>query len=132
MKEVLDTRFFMEHFYSDDSDIKAKTKDRLRLLQKDGRGILPTIVISEIVNLTCERRGKDEAELRYLSLLRSGLETSDLTAEIGKKAGMLRCTYRNVPYSDCIISATALISRAAVVTDDPHFRDVKDLKITWM
>jgi len=132
LKEVLDTRFFVEHFYSDDPSIKARTQNRLRDLQREERGVLPTIVISEIVNLTCERKGKDDAELRYLSLVRSGLEVSDLSAEIAKRAGLLKCSYRKLPYGDSIISATALLLRAAVVSDDPHFNEVKALKVVWI
>ena len=47
----------MEHFYSDKDEIKRKTGSKLRELIKRGDGLLPTMVIGEIVRVTCERRG---------------------------------------------------------------------------
>jgi hypothetical protein len=43
-------------------------------------GILPTIVITEIVRYVSDKRGREEAAIRYLSLKRSGLTIADLTA----------------------------------------------------
>lgn len=53
-------------------------------------GILPTIVVTEIVRYVSDKRGREEATLRYLSLKRSGPTIADLTAEIAREAGLLR------------------------------------------
>lgn len=132
MKEVLDTRFFVEYFYSDDSYVREEIQKYLQLLLKNRNGVLPTIVISEIVKLTCERRGKEESHLRYLSLIRSGLEISELTSDIAEKAGVLKCVYRDRPYGDCIIAATAMVSLGKLVSDDTHFDGFDDLKRIWI
>ena len=51
MKEVLDTRFLTEHFYSDQAQTKQKTARKLRELTTRNEGILPTIVISEVIQI---------------------------------------------------------------------------------
>ena len=51
MKEVLDTRFLTEHFYSDQAQTKQKTARKLRELTSRNEGILPTIVISEVIQI---------------------------------------------------------------------------------
>ncbi len=132
MGEVVDTRFLLEHFYSDGAETKRKTSKKLRELIERKEGILPTIVISEIVQVVCERIGKGEAEACYLLLVRSGLQVQSLDQNIAKEAGLLKCRYRNTPIGDCIIAATAKIKRAKVLSDDPHFDLLEEVKRVWI
>lgn len=132
MKEVLDTRFFIEHFYSSNPEVQKKTREKLRILAKDGAGIVPAIVLTEMVSVTCEKRGEDEANIRYLSILRSGLQVANITPEVAKVAGILRCKHHKVPTGDCVIAAVAITSKAKVITDDPHFEDIESVKRAWI
>ncbi len=132
MREVLDTRFFIEHFYSNNPEARKKTYEKLISLVKQGTGIVPAIVLMEVVKITCEKRGVDEANIRYLSVLRSGLELANITPEIAKVAGMLRCRYHRVPMGDCVIAAVAIVSKAKIITDDPHFAEIGDVKRAWL
>lgn len=132
MKEVLDTRFLTEHFYGDQAQTKQKTARRLRDLTQKRDGILPTIVISEIIQITCEKRGKELAETRYHALMESGLQIQALTPTIAKKAGLIKCQNKNLPMGDCIIAATAITNQARVLSDDPHYDVIKETKRTWI
>lgn len=132
MKEVVDTRFLMEHFYSTSTETKRRTSKKLRELIKSKTGLLPTIVICETVHVTCEKRGREDAETRYLSLIRSGLQLQDLNQNIAKEAGLLKCKHRHIPIGDCIIAATAITNRAKVLSDDTHFDAIKEIKRTWI
>lgn len=128
----MDTRFFIEHFYSEEPETKRKTSKKLRELRERKEGILPTMVIGEVVRVTCEKRGKEEAEARYLSLIRSKLQIADLNQSIAKEAGLLKCRYRDIPAGDCIIAATAIIKGAKVLSDDPHFDAIREIKRVWI
>ena len=132
MKEVVDTRFLAEHFYSNQTETKQKTTNKLRELIKNREGLLPTIVICEIVQVTCEKRGKEEAEIRHLSLVRSGLQIQELNQDIAKEAGLLKCRHKNIPTGDCLVAATAIINKAKVLSDDQHFDDIKETKRSWI
>jgi predicted nucleic acid-binding protein len=132
LNEVLDTRFFIEHFFSSDPGTNAKTRRKLRSLIADGRGIVPSIVLAETVSVVCQRRGRKEAEQRHRSMVLSGLQLAELTSEIAGDAGLLKCRYRDIPFGDCIIAATALELKARVVSDDAHFRSVEGLKRAWL
>lgn len=132
MREVVDTRFLIEHFYSDDPDVKAKTSKRLRELMQHSEGIIPTLVLGEITKITCEKKGKEEANLRYLSILRSGLHIEELTSDIAREAGLLKCRYKSVPMGDCIIASIAIKRKAKVLSDDPHFDMIKEVKRIWI
>lgn len=132
MKEVLDTRFLREYFYCSDLETKDRTTRKLKALIAKSEGILPTIVIVEITQITCEIRGKDMARSRYQALVQSGLEIQNLTAMIAQQAGLFKCQYSNLPMGDCIIAATATTSGARIVSDDPHFDCIKETKRVWI
>lgn len=132
MREVIDTRFLIEHFYSNQTETKRKTSRKLRDLLESKEGLLPTVVICEVVQVTCKKRGKEEAETRYISLIRSGLQGQDLDENVAKEAGLLKCRYRSIPIGDCIVAATAIINKAKVLSDDPHFDAIRETKRTWI
>jgi predicted nucleic acid-binding protein len=132
LKEIIDTRFLVEYFYSAEAETKHKASKKLRELTKRKEGLLPTIVIGETVHIVCEKVGKEDAESCYLSLVRSGLQIQDLNQEIARQAGLLKCRHRNIPMGDCIIAATAITNKAKVLSDDPHFDAVKEIKRTWI
>lgn len=131
MREVLDTRFFMEYFYSSDTKTQDRMRRKLIDLTKRGEGIVPAVVLAEVVNLTCQHRGRDEARNRYFSILRSGLTIEPMTSEVSLETGLLKCKYRNVPMGDCIIAAIAKLKGAGVMSDDEHFDQIKGIKRRW-
>lgn len=45
---------------------------------------------------------------------------------------LFKCRYRDVPVGDCIIAATATIKRSKVLSDDPHFDAIKEVKGVWI
>jgi predicted nucleic acid-binding protein len=132
LKEVIDSRFLIEHLYSDKAEVKHKTSKRLRELIRRKEGLLPTIVICEIVRIVCEKLGKEVAETCYLSLIGSGLQIKDLDQNIAKRAGLLKCQHSNVPVGDCIIASTAMANQARVLSDDPHYDVMKGVKRCWI
>jgi predicted nucleic acid-binding protein len=132
LNEVLDSRFFVEHFYSSEEEIKHKTTNKLKELIRRNEGLLPTVVIAEVFQIVCEKVGRDEAEACYLSLIRSGLRIQGLDQNISRQAGLLKCRYRNIPIGDCIIAATAIINQAKVLSDDTHFDEIKEVKRIWI
>jgi predicted nucleic acid-binding protein len=132
LKEVLDARFLIEHYYTTSTETKQKTSRKLRELAQHEKGIIPTIVISETIQTVCNKIGKDEAENCYQTLLMSGLQIINLTPTIAKQAGLLKCEHKNIPMGDCIIAATAITNQARILSDDPHYDAIKETKRTWI
>jgi predicted nucleic acid-binding protein len=132
LKEVLDTRFLREYFYPSRAEIKEKATRKLDAIIAKNEGILPTIVIAEITQITCEIRGKDMAESRYQALIQSGLEIQNLTPIIAKQAGLYKTQCKNLPMGDCIIAATAIINHAKILSDDPHFDCLTETRRVWI
>jgi predicted nucleic acid-binding protein len=132
LKEVIDTRFLRELFYAKQLETKEKIHRKYSALVSKNEGILPTIVLAEITQITCALRGKDMAESRSQALIQSGLEIQDLTPIIAQQAGILKCINMNLPMGDCIIAATAQVNHARVLSDDPHFDSIPEIKRVWI
>ena len=89
----------------------------------------PTIVIHELYKEQFETLGKDTAETRLNIILRSYFEITNLDVEIAKEAAWLRCRHSILPTADAIIATTAITTGSRrVVTDDPHFKAIKEIK----
>ena len=132
MKEILDTRFFVELFFSMDPRVLDRVREKLRDVRRRREGVLPTLVLAEFFDQACRRAGTREASNAWDALLASGLEIHPLTPAIARAAGGLRCRHRGVPMADCVVAATAAELRARVITDDPHFRDLHGIRVAWM
>lgn len=132
MKEILDTRFLITHFFSSQPHVLESARAKLRDLRRTGNGVLPTLVLTEFFDQVCRRAGSREAAEKCESLIVSGLSIQALTSEIALAGGRIRCNNRDVPIADCIIAATAMHLGGRVVTDDPHFSKVKSLRTTWI
>ena len=55
----------------------------------------------------------------------------NVDAEIARVSAELRHKYR-MRLADSVIAATALVLKAACVSDDPHLRNVKEIKTKWI
>ena len=132
MNHVVDTRFFIEHYYSTDTKTLQKTSKKMKELIETGKGIVPTIVIAETIQLVCSREGKQKAEMVFLSITTSKMKIENLTPPVAKQAGILKSTYKYVPMGDCIIAATAIENQARIISDDPHYDAIKETKRAWL
>ncbi len=132
MKQVLDSRFLVEYYYSQDKETQQKANQKMKELIQTGNGIIPTIVLCETIQIICSREGKDKAEMIYLSIVTSGMKMEDLSPSIAKEAGILKSTYKHIPVGDCIIAATAIRNQAKIISDDPHFDSIKETKRAWV
>jgi len=132
LKQVLDSRFLVEYYYSQDREIRQKANQKMKELTQTNSGIIPTIVVCETIQLICSREGKEKAEMIYLSIMTSGIKIESLSPSIAKEAGILKSVYKQVPVGDCIIAATAIRNQARIISDDPHFDSIKETKRTWL
>ena len=132
MKEVLDTRFLLTHFFSDQPLVLERARSRLRDLRRNGNGVLPTLVLTEFFDQVCRHAGSRQATQKCEALLMSGLDIHSLTPDIALAAGKIRCTNRDVPVADCIIAATAATLDGRVVSDDPHFARIRGIRVAWL
>jgi predicted nucleic acid-binding protein len=104
----------------------------MRELAQNSNGIIPTIVVLEIIRIVTQKEGKENAEMVYLWLTATELKFENLIPSIAKEAGILKSICRQIPTGDCIIAATAIKNQAKIISDDPHFDEIKEIKRTWL
>ena len=74
MRAVIDTRFFIVHFLADDRETVNKTRRILEDLQEeDNQGIIQTVVVHELYKFEMEKLGREVANLKINSILKSKL-----------------------------------------------------------
>jgi len=125
-KAVYDTRFFAEFYYSKDE----KCLQRLREEKRHSEKYTSTVVIHELYKLTIEREGRETAVLR-VALLKQEFRVVPVTSEIAEISAELRHKY-GLSMGDSMIAATASSLKALCFSDDPHFKQIKEIKNTWI
>ncbi|MGD2200528.1 MAG: PIN domain-containing protein [Candidatus Bathyarchaeota archaeon] len=123
---VFDTRFFVEYFYSGESEFLRKMKADLRSV---GDRRVSVVTIHEIYRIDLEREGREVAKLRSETVCRD-FDVVEMDYELAIRSAELRRRYR-VPMADSVIAATAQLHGCPVVSDDPHFQSVEGLKTRW-
>lgn len=133
MRAVLDTRFFIAGLTSEDELFNKWTRATLDALErKTNLGIVPSVVILELYKFQLQHFGKEVAEIRVNSVLKSTLKIVNLDPSIAVEAAKLRCKYAELPTADAIIAATAIKTTSeCVLTDDNHIRQIKETKTRW-
>jgi len=125
-KAVYDTRFFAEFYYSKDE----KCLQRLREEKRHSEKYTSTVVIHELYKLTIEREGRETAVLR-VALLKQEFRVVPVTSEIAEISAEFRHKYK-LSMGDSMIAATASSLKALCVSDDSHFKQIKEIKTTWI
>jgi predicted nucleic acid-binding protein len=125
-KAVYDTRFFSALYYSKDERLLQRIKEEKRRQEK----FISTVVIHEVYRLSLQREGRETAMLR-IALLKQDFKVIPVTAEIAEISAELRQKHQ-LSMGDSMIAATASSLKALCVSDDPHFKRVKEIKTTWI
>lgn len=125
-RSVYDTRFFVEYFYSVDSEFLRRLKEDLRSV-RDRK--VSVVTIHEVYRIDLEREGREVARLRS-ETIRRDFDVVDMEYETAVRSAELRSRHR-IPMADSVIAATAQMHGCPVVSDDPHFQKIEGLKTRW-
>ena len=125
-RAAYDTRFFVEFYYSKDDE----TLQRMREVKRRRERFISTVVIHEVYRLTLACEGRETAALRA-TLLKQDFKVVPVTDEIAEVSAELRHRYK-LSMADSMIAATASSLKALCVSDDPHFKRIKEIKTTWI
>jgi len=91
--------------------------------------MVSSLTVHEIHLINLKRQGKDVAALRSRTI-RGDFEVVDVDYKIAVKSAESRSIH-NIPMANSVIAATAQIQQCPVFSDDPHFKEIQDLKTKW-
>ncbi len=117
----------MEHFYSRDAEVIRSTTSEVR--REKGKAI-SSIVIRELYRLTLQKEGRQVARSRT-ELLGKDSDVVQVDSQLAVTSAELRQKY-GTPMADSIIAATAILLKAACVTDDPHILRIRQVRSRWV
>lgn len=123
---VYDTRFFMELFYSKNLEMHKRIDAEKRKREK----YVCAVVVHELYRLTLLREGRETAKLRIV-VLKQGFKVIPVDEQVAQLSAELRQKYR-LSMADSMIAATASMLNAACVSDDPHFKQIKEIHTAWI
>ena len=126
-KAVFDTRYFMAGYYSPNPNEVKKLKEKNKVTKER---FVSSIVLHEIYQLTLKKEGRETAKLRTI-VLEQDFKVVDVNAKLARTSAELRLKY-NMSMADSIIAATAMLLEALCISDDPHFKAVKEIKTEWI
>jgi predicted nucleic acid-binding protein len=125
-KAVYDTRFFAESYYSKDES----TLKKLRAQKARKERYVSAVVIHEIYRLALSREGRETARTK-VAHLRAEFEVVPVDNEIAQISAELRHKYQ-LSMGDSMIAATASVLKAVCISDDPHFKEIKEIETAWI
>lgn len=123
---LYDTRFFVEYFYSGNVDFRRILKEDLKAVKER---MVSALVVHEMHRINLEREGKEVAALRS-RVIRGDFKVVDVDYETAVRSADLRSKHR-IPMADSVIAATAQIIGCPIVSDDPHFKKIQEIKTRW-
>ncbi len=127
---ILDTHVLVD-FFSDNSE------DAEKLIHESESGGLElavsAITLSEVFYIIAGKAGHETAKIS-IDTMKAQLNIIPVNAEIAEKAGELKFRYagkgkKGMPMADAIIAATAWVHESQLITSDPHFDKVKEIKV---
>ena len=125
-RAVYDTRFFTQLYYSKDEPLLK----RIKLEKARKEKYVSAVVVHEIYNLAIAREGREVAKLK-VALLKQGFEVVPVDDQIAQISAELRHKY-DLSMGDSMIAATASMLKAVCISDDPHFKQIKEIETTWI
>ena len=125
-KRVYDTRFLAEAVYSKDPAFHRRVEAEKRNRER----YISTVAVHELYRLTLMREGRETAKLR-ISLLKKTFKVVPVDEQIAELSAELRQKYQ-LSMGDSMIAATAAMLNAVCVSDDPHFKQIKEIHATWV
>jgi predicted nucleic acid-binding protein len=125
-KRVYDTRFLAEAVYSKDPSFQKRAE-----AEKGNRErYISTVAMHELYRLTLTREGRETAKLR-LVLLKQTFKVIPVDEQVAELSAELRQKYQ-LSMGDSMIAATAKVLDAVCISDDPHFKQIKEIRTTWV
>jgi predicted nucleic acid-binding protein len=123
---VYDTRFFVESYYSKDES----TQKKIRAQKTRRKRYVSAVVIHEIYRLAISREGRETAKTK-VTQLRAEFEVVPVDDQIAQLSAEFRHKYQ-LSIGDSMIAATAYVLKAVCISDDPHFKQIKEIETGWI
>ena len=112
-------------FFADHSKAKSLMKD---ITSGKALGFIPRIIMTEFFYKTCQKLGKQIAEIRITALRHTNIQEKPLEENDVVSTGMLKIKFPELSLADCIVVNLGEKSKATVITTEREITRVEGLK----
>jgi predicted nucleic acid-binding protein len=123
---VYDTRFFIELYNTKNAMTKKKAYEERQRRKR----YVSAVVIHELYKYSLSLEGRETAKLK-IALLRDEFEVIPVNDQIAQVSAELGHKYE-LSMGDSMIAATASVLKAVCISDDPHFKQIKEIETAWI
>ena len=123
---VYDTRFFVESYRTENEALRKKIMaERARR-----KRYVSTVVIHELYRMVLADEGREVAKNR-VAYIKQEFDIIPVDSRIAETSAELRHKY-HISIGDSMIAATASVLKAVCISDDPHFKQIKEIETAWI
>jgi predicted nucleic acid-binding protein len=115
-------------YFIDDERVKPYFDE---VAQGKAQGFISDVNLAEYYYKTCEKLGKEVADVRYHQV-RGSIISVATDEELTRRAGEKKCKYRGkLSLADCFTLALSELKKAALLTTDRELANVKEVKVKY-
>lgn len=126
MSRVYDTRFLWNCSIPETTDMYKRIETEKK---KKGK-YTSAVVIHELYKLTLLKEGRETAKL-HSAMIQKSFKVISIDEEIAQTSAELKQKYQ-LSMGDSMIAPTALTLNAICISDDPHFKQIKEIQTAWI
>jgi len=123
---VFDTRFFIEYFFTNEATTLKALKNEIQTASEKN---VSAITFHELYKINIEKLGKETAKLRCMTI-RDEFKIINIDYTLATEGAELSHRHK-IPLADSIIAATAMKTGSIIISNDPHFKLVPEIKTKW-
>ncbi len=125
---VVDAGVLFLHFI-DDERVRPYFDE---VSQGRAQGFICDVNLAEYYYKTCEKLGKEVADVRYHQIRGSDVGSIATDEELTMKSGEKKCKYRGkLSLADCFSLALSELKKATLLTTDSELAKVKEVKVKY-
>jgi predicted nucleic acid-binding protein len=123
---VIDAGVLFLHFI-DDERVRSHFDE---VAEGKAQAFISDVNLAEYYYKTCEKLGREIADLRYHQVRGSSVEPIATDEELTWKAGEKKCKYRGrLSLADCFSLALSELKKATLLTTDSELAKVKEVTV---
>lgn len=112
-------------YFADHHETKRYMRE---ILSQKYKGYIPRLILAEFFYKTCQKLGKEVAQIRLIALRQVPIREKTLQENDVLGVGMLKIQHPKLSLADCVLVQLAKNYQATILTTEKELTTIKDVK----
>ncbi len=112
-------------YFADNKELKEYMR---KIVSKKIKGYVPRLILAEFFYKTCQKLGKEIAQIRLVALRQAPIIEESLDEVDVFGVGMLKIKHSNLSLADCVLIQLGKRHHATILTTEKEITKIKDVK----